>query len=181
MDLKKDRENLSIEGKNGISFLLSGLIIWIVITVIFSTNLTLIQKNIYMFFSTGLMFPLSIFISKQIKAEWKFENHPLGKLGLYLNLAQFMYFPILAWAFQHNPIQVVSFFAVITGAHFFPYGWLYDARAYTVLSPITSITIVIISWNITIDQLWLVPLITVIFLSILVFWLFVDYRKKINS
>lgn len=180
MDLKESRKELSIRGKNGISFLLAGLVIWIIIVGIFLTNLPLMQKNIYMFFITGLMFPLSIFISNQIKADWKFENQPLGKLGLYLNLAQFMYFPILAWAFQYNPTQVVSFFAVITGAHFFPYGWLYDTKAYTTLSPIISITIAFISWNIEVERLWLIPLMMIIFLCILIYLLVVDYRKKID-
>lgn len=71
-----------------------------------------------MLFTTSLIFPMSILISKLIKADWKFDHQPLGKLGLYLNLPQFMYFPILAWAFQRNPAQFVAFFAVITGAHF---------------------------------------------------------------
>lgn len=180
MELKESRRELSTSGKNGIGFLLSGLIIWIIITVIFLTHFTLQQKNIYMLFVTGLMFPLSIFISTQIKADWKFEHHPLGKLGLYLNFAQFMYFPILAWAFQHSPEQVIAFFAVITGAHFFPYGWLYDTKAYLIFAPIISVSIIIISWNIGPHQLWLIPLFMSIVLSLLVYFLLVDYRKKVK-
>lgn len=51
-----------------------------------------------MFISTGLMYPLSIGFAKIIKAEWKFD-HPLGSLGLLLNVAQFIYFPLIFWAF----------------------------------------------------------------------------------
>lgn len=180
MTLKESRRKLSISGKNGVGFLLAGLVIWIITTGIFLTSLPLIQKNIYMLFTTGLMFPLSILISKLIKADWKFDQQPLGKLGMYLNLAQFMYFPILAWAFQHTPAQVVAFFAVITGAHFFPYGWLYDTKAYLIFAPIISISVIIISWNIGTHQLWLIPLFMSISLSVLIYFLLVDYRKKVQ-
>jgi hypothetical protein len=39
-----------------------------------------------MLFATGLMFPLSVGISKLIRADWKSKDNPLGDLGLYLIL-----------------------------------------------------------------------------------------------
>lgn len=131
-----------------------------------------------MMFSTGLMFPLSIAISTLIKADWKYKDIPLGSLGLYLNLTQIIYFPIVIWAIGKSPEETVIFFAIITGAHFFPYGWLYQAKPYYFMAPIISVIIMIIGWNLDRDRLWLIPMSMVIFLFLLISWAYIDYRKK---
>ncbi|WP_100398101.1 DUF7010 family protein [Bacillus sp. FJAT-44742] len=178
MNVNDMKIKMSVDGKNGISFLLSGLGVWAAITLIFVLPLDLYYKNILMLLSTGLMFPLSIAISKGLKADWKFLNNPLGDLGVYFNVGQFLYFPIIFWAFAHNPSMMVIFFAVITGAHFFPYGWLYDSKPFYVLSPIMSIIPIVIGWNINEGALWYVPLTFAILLALLIFLLIKDYKKK---
>ncbi|SEN69717.1 DUF7010 family protein [Lihuaxuella thermophila] len=58
--LMKIKNELSVGGKNGIAFLLSASIIWTIITGIFLLPIEIFQKNIFMLFSTGLLFPLSV-------------------------------------------------------------------------------------------------------------------------
>lgn len=178
MNIDELRNEVSIRGKNGVGFLLSGLIIWSLITFIFLLPLEVHQKNMYMLFSTGLMFPLAVAISTWIKADWKFEGLPLGSLGLYLNLAQLIYFPILFWAIGKSPNDAVMIFAIITGAHFFPYGWFYRAKAYYIIAPVISILIMVIGWNMGSSSLWWIPLSVVIILFILVCLLLIDYKIK---
>lgn len=175
------RNELSIRGKSGIGFLAAGLVVWMIITVIFLTNLDIYYKTIGMLFATGVMFPLSIAFNHLLKADWKLEGNPLSTLGLILNVAQFVYFPILFWAIGTNTEIAVIIFAIITGAHFFPYGWFYQSKAYYVMSPVISIAIMLIGWNLAVDKLWIVPLTTVILLSILVIWLYQEYRGKTNE
>lgn len=179
MDLIEIKNDLSIRSKNGIPFLLSATIIWIVITVIYLQPFAMNQKNIYMLFSTGLMFPLSVMMSKMIKADWRSKDNSLGDLGLYLNLAQLMYFPLLFWAFAKSPNETILVFAVITGAHFFPYGWFYNTKAYYLMAPIISIMIMVIGWRVDTEDLWFIPLAMVFSLLILIAWLFLDYRNKV--
>ena len=62
------RNELSIKSKNGLPFLIAATIIWVIIFIIFSTQLSIISKNIFTLYSTGLMFPMSIFIAKIINA-----------------------------------------------------------------------------------------------------------------
>ncbi|MBA2875577.1 DUF7010 family protein [Thermaerobacillus caldiproteolyticus] len=178
LNLLEVRNELSVRGKNGISFLLAATIIWAIITVIFLQPFGIKEKNVFMLYSTGLMFPLAIIISKMIKADWKANDNPLSKLGLYLNLAQIMYFPIIFWAFVKSPNNMVLFFAVITGAHFFPYGWLYNTKVYFIIAPIISILIMIIGWAVAVENLWLLPFTMVISLLFLNLLLYVDYKKK---
>lgn len=127
------------------------------------------------------MFPLAILIAKVIKAAWNTNDNPLGILGLYLNLTQIMYFPILFWTFSKSPGYMIIFFAVITGAHFFPYGWFYNTKAYMVMAPVISAFITIFGWNIASTSLWKIPLLMIVLLIILSVWIYIDYRQKIKN
>ena len=155
LELHEMRNELSVRGKNGIGFLLSAFVIWSIITIIFLQSIEIHLKNIFMLYSTGLMFPLSIGISALIKADWKLKNIPLGKLGLYLNLAQIIYFPILIWGMIKSPYDAIMLFAIITGAHFFPYGWFYRAKPYYVMAPIIAVVMLFLGLLLNGEKLWL--------------------------
>lgn len=178
LDLNNTRNELSVKGKNGIGFLLSAFVIWSIITMIFLQPIEIQQKNIFMLYSTGLMFPLSIAMSALLRAEWKFKKIPLAKLGLFLNLAQIIYFPILIWGMIKSPVDAVMIFAIITGAHFFPYGWLYNAKPYYIMAPVISVLILVLALFLNVENLWLIPLSMAIILPILFFWNYLDYKKK---
>ncbi|WP_332631305.1 DUF7010 family protein [Halalkalibacter flavus] len=178
MELTKIRNELSVKGKNGIGFLFSAVVIWSIITIIFLQPIEIQQKNIYMLFSTGLMFPLSVGISSLIRADWRLKNNPLGDLGLYLNLAQIIYFPILFWGIARIPNDAIIFFAIITGAHFFPYGWFYNAKPFYIMAPIISIVIMFLGLFLNGEDLWLIPLSMIVLILFLIFWLILDYKRK---
>ncbi|MCE7791843.1 hypothetical protein K8O68_05345 [Salipaludibacillus sp. CUR1] len=178
MDVTQSRNNLSVISKNGIGFLLSAVVIWAIITIIFLQPIEIHSKNIYMLFSTGLMFPLSVGMSALIKADWRLKNNPLGNLGLYLNLAQLIYFPILFWGIIKSPNDAIVFFAIITGAHFFPYGWFYNAKPFYVMAPVISVAIMGLGLYLNGDNLWVIPLSMTLLLLLLISWLSIDYKKK---
>src|SRR5699024_7086784 len=134
-----------------------------------------------MLIASGLMFPLSVGISTFIKADWKLEGNPLGQLGIFLNIAQIIYFPILFWAIGKSPEEAVMIFAIITGAHFFPYRWFYQAIPYTVMAPITSLAIMIVGLNVDTHQLLLVPLSLIVLIFFLLTWLHIDLKKKVQT
>lgn len=80
-----------------------------------------------------------------------------------------------------SPHDFVLFFAVITGAHFFPYGWLYRAKAYYIMAPVISVGMMVIGWMFADPYLWLLPLAMIIFLFVLIVWLSMDYKQKIQT
>lgn len=178
MNMDRLRHELSIRAKNGISFLLSGTLLWIVFGILYLQSFDLQTKNIMMLLMTGLLFPLAVGISIWMKVDWKQEGHPLQKLGMVLNVAQFIYFPIVFWAFLEDPENMIIFFAVITGAHFFPYGWFYQATGYYVMAPVISVSMIIIGWIVEPSQLWIIPMLMSLLLIILILWLWIDYKKK---
>ncbi|MFD2637896.1 DUF7010 family protein [Piscibacillus salipiscarius] len=172
-DLRKD---LSIRGKNGIGFLMSASVIWSIITVIFLLDLNINTQNIYLFFATGIMFPLALLFSKLINADWKIENNPLANLGLIMNIAQFSYFPLVFWAFANEPSIMIMVFAVITAAHLYPYGWFYDAKAYYFLAPTLSVLVVL--FNFVKFPLWSISSAMIVGLLTLISILFYNYKVK---
>ncbi|MGL5353340.1 MAG: DUF7010 family protein, partial [Clostridium sp.] len=172
MNINELKNELSIKCKSGLAFLLSGTFVWCIIFIIFLLPYEIKTKNILTFFCTGIMFPTSILISRVIKSEWKLNDNPLGMLGLYLNLAQFMYFPILFFSFSKNPEQMIIFFAVITGAHLFPYGWFYNTRSFMIIAPAISVVVAFIGYNIEVSNNWAIPLVVIIFLIILDTWIY---------
>lgn len=178
MDLTKIQGDLSVRGKNGLPFLLSAALVWLIITIIFLVPLDIQWQNILMLATTGLTFPLALLAATLIKTEWKFNDNPLGKLGLYLNLAQFTYFPIILWAFAQRPNVMVLFFAIITGAHLFPFGWLYTAKAYYIMAPVISVGVMLLGWVFGNENLWTIPLAMVFLIFILAILLHLDYKKK---
>lgn len=181
LNLKNLKEDLAIRSKNGIPFIFAATVVWSLITVIYVLPFELRLKNLLLFFSTGLMFPLSVLFSNLFKSDWKSETNPLSSIGLVLNLAQLVYYPIVFWAFIKNPSQMVLFFAIIIAAHLFPYGWLYDNKPFTFMSPMMSFTLAVIGWNLSIDKLWYIPLSMVIFLIILNICLYLEYNKKLKA
>lgn len=107
MNINELRNELGIRCKNGLPFLLAATIVWSLVLVVFLLPYGIESKNILTLYSTGITFPLAILISKVIKADWKVNDNPLGMLGLYINLAQLMYFPILFFTFAKAPNQVI--------------------------------------------------------------------------
>lgn len=178
MDLLEWRNELSLKSKNGVSFLASGVIVWGIITILFLQSFEINMKNLFALYATGLTFPLAVMISKIMKVDWKAKSNPLGNLGLIFNLAQFIYFPLIIWAFISNPNDALVFFAIITSAHFFPYGWLYNTKVYYILSPIMALLVFFIGLNVNGDYLWVIPLTMVVLLVSLNLFLLLDYKKK---
>lgn len=180
MNLSDLKNELAIQNKNGLSFLSSAVIVWTIITVVFLLPLEMTQKNVFMLFSSGILFPLAIALSKLYKVDWQSKGHPLSDLGLGLNLAQLMYFPIIFLVFAHSPADMVAVFAIITAAHLYPYGWLYGAKAYYIFAPVISVLVMILGF-IASGQTWTIPMLMASSLVVLNLALFADFKKKASS
>lgn len=165
--MREMRESLALSTKKGISFTLAAMIIWIAIGMIYRTGMEVGTKNYIVFFAGGAMFPLSVGLSKLTGSQWNTNDHPLGPLGLILNIAQLMYFPIILWAFHQAPERFILFYGIITMAHLFPYGWLYKSRSYYTIAPVSSIGLLLFAGIGGEGTLWIAPAIVVLSLGVL--------------
>jgi len=172
------RLELSLKAKNGLNFILAASLVWLLISVIWMQPFAIRQQSIYTFFAGGLMLPLAWLFSKVLKTSWTIPNNPLDPLGMWLNVAQLAYFPILLFIFSKHPEYFLMVYVVITGAHFLPYAWFYHTRAYAVMAFVISFGALWLQLWLPVTELYWIPLLMSGALLILAAWLAVDYRTK---
>lgn len=172
------RLELSVKAKNGINFVLAAALVWSLIALVWTLPYNLKSKAILTFMVGALLLPLAWLFSKLLRTVWSVETNPLQPLGLWLNFAQLVYFPILVFVFIRQLEYFLLVYAIITGAHLFPYAWFYKTLSYAVMASISSVGSMIISLFISPDQLYLIAVFTAISLTLLAIWGGIAYQKN---
>ena len=177
-NLDKLKLELSVRAKNGIDFILSAAIVWLIIAYVWTLNFEAYDKSILVFIVGSLMLPLAFLFSKLFKTNWTIKTNPLQPLGLWLNFAQLFYFPFLIFTLLKMPEYFVMVYAIITGAHFFPYAWFYKTIYYAIFAGIISVVSLILGLVLPESQHFLLPVCVGASLLILFVLLYADSRKK---
>lgn len=68
-------------------------------------------------------------------------------------------------------------YAIITGAHLFPYAWFYDEIGYAVSAILISVGTLIITLNVGVEEIWIIPLFTSIVLLLFAIWILVRINR----
>lgn len=140
MDLDLLRIDVSKRSKKGLHFILSSVIIWCAVLVIWLLPIeNILNKNLLTFCVTAPLIPLAYMFSKLIKAEFSIKDNPLSKLGVLFSLNQVLYLLIPMWVYPTVPDKMVMVIAIIFGTHLLPFGWLYKSKAYTIMSVLISL------------------------------------------
>ena len=177
-NLNELRNELSVKAKNGIDFILAATLIWIAITIIWTLGYNSFYKSILSLFATGLLFPLALAFSKLLKTNWKIKDNSLQPLSIWLNVAQFFYFPFLIFVLVKMPDYFIMTFAIITGAHFFPYSWLYKTKWYAIFAGIIVLGALSLGLCLEVGKIYLIPLCVTSMLVIMFLILHNDARLK---
>ncbi|MBS1543972.1 MAG: hypothetical protein JST14_10090 [Bacteroidetes bacterium] len=172
------RTELSLKAKNGIDFISAATMIWSVITFVWTLPVTSYNRSVLTFVVGGLMLPLALLFSKIFRTTWKLPANPLQPLGLWLNFAQLLYFPFLVFVLLRMPDYFIMTFAIITGAHFFPYGWFYNSKAYAVMAFFISVGSLTLGLILSPDLMYWIPAFMVVALIILGSLLWIDYSSR---
>jgi uncharacterized membrane protein YjgN (DUF898 family) len=72
-------------------------------------------------------------------------------------------------------------YAIITGAHFFPYSWYYNEKGYAVMAGLISMGALFIALNASPEKMFLVAAFVSGSLVLLAIWLFVSLRMKTRT
>ncbi|WP_026473935.1 DUF7010 family protein [Alkaliflexus imshenetskii] len=172
------RVSLSIKAKNGIDFTSAAAIIWLLIAVIWKMGFSDYDKSVLTFVVGGFMLPLALLFSKLIKTVWTDKENPLQPLGLWLNFAQLFYFPFLIFTLVKFPTYFVMTYAIITGAHFFPYAWFYKTPLFAIAAGIISVGAMLGGFILESEMMFLIPLSVSTALILLSILLYVDSNAK---
>lgn len=175
-DFKRLKMQIQLQAKNGIDFILAAAIIWLSIAYIWTLELSAYNKSVITFMVGAILLPLAFGLSKLLKTNWKVKGNPLQPLGLWLNFAQLIYFPFLIFILIKYPDYFIMTYAIITGAHLFPYAWFYDEIGYAVWSILIAVGALLFTLNIPAEDVWMVPLFTSVMLFLLSGWIYIRVK-----
>ena len=176
--LNKLRDELSLKARNGIDFTLSATLIWLLVAVIWSLSIESYYKSVLVFMVSSLLLPTALGLSKLLKTKWKIEENPLQPLGLWLNFAQLFYFPFLIFTLVKMPDYFIMTYAIITGAHLFPYAWLYKTKWYAIFAGVIAVGALILALILPSEQMFIVALYTSFLLFVLTVGLYFDVKRR---
>lgn len=183
-ELVKLKLDIQLQAKNGIDFIFAATITWFGIFLIWKfVQYSAYDKSVFTFMFGAILIPLALVFSKLLKTKWKIENNPLQPLGLWLNFAQLIYFPFLIFILIKYPDYFIMAYAIITGAHLFPYAWFYDEIGYAVSAVIISVGSMLIALKVDPVNIYYIPIFTAFMLLILGIWITFRYQKlrKVNT
>ncbi len=180
-DFHKLHFELSVKAKNGIDFIVAAAIIWLAITFVWTLGISSYNKSVLTFIVGGFMLPLAFLFSKVFKTEWTVKNNPLQPLGLWLNFAQLFYFPFLVFTLIKMPDYFVMVYAIITGAHFFPYAWYYKVMPYAIMAGVISIGALLFGLILSSENMYIVSLFMSGCLVLLAALVYFSYRQRISE
>ena len=152
------RLELSVNAKNGVDFIVSATVVWLILGYVWTLPYSAYNRSILTFMAGSITIPLAFALSRVFKTSWKSPGNPLEPLGLWLNFAQLFYFPFLVLILLTEPKFFVMTYAIITGAHFFPYAWYYRSTAYAVMAGVISVGALVLGLALPADQMYLLPL-----------------------
>lgn len=172
------KKEIQSQAKNGIDFIIAASMLWLVISYIWSLEYTSYNKSIFTFMVGAALLPLAFGISKILNTNWKVKDNPLQPLGLWLNFAQLIYFPFLIFILIRYPDYFIMAYAIITGAHLFPYAWFYDEIGYAVAAVVISVGTLLLTLNTEIEKIGIIPLFTAVMLGLLAGWISIRWKRQ---
>ena len=177
-ELNKLKTEIQVKAKNGIDFILAASIVWFGISFIWILEYSPYDKSIFTFIFGSVMLPLAFGLSKVLKTKWKIEGNNLQPLGLWLNFARPFYFPFLIFILLASPKYFIMTYAIITGAHLFPYAWFYDEIGYAITAGLVSIGALLIGLNIAPEDIFYAALLTAIALMLLGIRILIKLKRE---
>lgn len=175
-NLKKE---IQLKAKLGIDFILAAGIVWFIIFLLWKyTKNTSYDKSVFTFMLSAVLLPLALGLSKIFKTEWKIKNNPLQPLGLWLNFAQLIYFPFLVFMLIIHPDYFIMAYAIVTGAHLFPYAWFYNEFGYAIAAVTISVGSLLIAIFQETDSMLSIPAFTSVIMFLLAVRILFKIRKS---
>ncbi|WP_198664856.1 DUF7010 family protein [Lewinella sp. IMCC34191] len=166
------RREIIARAKSGVEFMVAAGIVWALITGIWLTGYSAYDRSVMTFIVGAIMLPLAFGLSKVFRTTWKIPGNPLEPLGLWLNFAQLFYFPFLVYFLLRDPEAFIMGYAIITGAHLFPYAWFYDELGYAIGAGVIAVGALFLRLLISPDSLFVIPLFASVCFFALAGWLF---------
>lgn len=144
-EMAAHKKEYAASQKYGAHFISASLIIWIFITVVNFLDITQYYKNVLSLYSSAVLVPLALLFSKIYKIKFSDKDNPLNSAGLVFALNQMLYLLIVILVWLIKPEQMLTAYAIVVGAHFLPYSWLYDSVTYRIVAIVIPVAAILLS------------------------------------
>ena len=132
----------AVKQKKGLPFIMASLVLWTIMLIAFLTDLDIATKNMIAMCCSALLMPVGMLFGKIIKVDIFSKECPLSSLSIVAALNQLLYLPIVLWAMYAVPDKMIMAYAIVVGAHFLTYYWIYFSPTYfyaSIIIPIVSL------------------------------------------
>lgn len=106
----------------------------------------------------GIVFPGGLLLARLLGIHLISKGSPLGTLGGLIAATQVFYLPVFIAVYQFKPSILPLTVGALGGAHFLPYGWLYNSRGYLFVALATGLSALILGGPFMSSSLTLVPI-----------------------
>ncbi len=130
------RDELASQNQRGITFIMAAAVYWsgVGLAGLYLKPGTAFIASIW---GTGMVFPLSVLLARVFGINIFFMNALTG-IGVWANMFQLFFFPVLFVVAKSNIYHPPVFMGVLVGAHFVFYHWLYRSKTYLVMAFVIS-------------------------------------------
>lgn len=121
---------------------MASFVIWTIMLITFLTDLDIATKNTIAMCCSVLLMPVGMLFGKIIKVDIFSKENVLSSLSIVAALNQLLYLPIVLWAMYAIPDKMIMIYAIVVGAHFLTYYWIYFSPTYfyaSIIIPIVSL------------------------------------------
>ncbi len=146
MDLQTMKRDLARRSWRGLPNILAAVGLWTVFGALGMILPDTPQRALIYLFGAGLLLPFGLLIAALLRVDLFARGNPLALLGGYLGGLQILFIPLMVGAYLATPQFVPWYLGVLVGAHFLPFAWLYDSRAYLLGSIVTAIAAALTGW-----------------------------------
>lgn len=130
MDLSALKRDIANRSRRGLPNVLAGVGLWATFGVLGVVLPDIPQRALIYLFGAGMLLPLGMLVAAIMRVDLFAKGNPLAVLGGYLGGLQILFIPLMIGAYGATPSFVPWYLGVLVGAHFLPFAWLYDSRAY---------------------------------------------------
>lgn len=139
MKLEELRRDLIMDQKKGLPFITASVVTWFLIMIVCALGLNMQLRNLLVFVASAPMVPIAWMVGKHLGVDIFSEKNPLSQAGMLFTMNHMLYILIVMWVFNAVPEKMVMVYGMVFGAHFLPYSWLYDSKAYKIFAIIIPI------------------------------------------
>lgn len=149
-EMKKLKAEYAKSQRYGAHFICASLVIWLFIFAVGFSSLSQYYKNMLSLYSSALLVPLALLFCKILKIRFSEKDNPLNTAGLVFALNQLLYLIIVIMVWLIKPEQMLTAYAIVVGAHFLPYSWLYNSTVYRIVAiviPVLSFVLALMKYT----------------------------------